>query len=321
MSSHAVEVVRLRELVPHPNADKLALVSVFGYTVCVNKDEWREGDLAAYVPPDSIVPNTAEFAFLDGHLRIRAKKLRGVVSFGLLLQAPAGAGVGQDVAERLGITHYEPTLPITAGDNESGPPGFCDSKYDIENLRRYPGVIQDGTLVHITEKIHGANARFTWRNDRLWVGSRTGWKKESDSCLWWRVKNSCPQIEEFCRANHDCTLYGEVFGQVQNLRYGSPNRIRFAAFDVSWEDGIFMSIYQTHTLLNDYKVPRVPIIHYEVPYSFDLCADAAEGDSRVVGADHVREGCVVKPMIEMYSASVGRVIFKCVGGGYLLLKG
>ena len=320
MSNHAVEIVKLGKFHSHPNADKLAIVQVFGFSVCVNKADWKEGDLAAYVPPDSIVPNTPEFAFLDGHMRIRAKKLRGIASFGLLVPAPSEARVGEDVAERLGITHYEPPLNATQGDNESGPPGFCDPKFDIENLRRYPGVIPDGTPVQITEKIHGACARYTFREDRMWVGSRTGWKKESSDCLWWRAMKGAPQIEAFCRANHGHVLYGEVFGQVQDLRYGSPNGVRFAAFDVSLGNGVFIHAEQAVDMMDVHGVPKVPMLFYRMPYSFDFCAAAAEGESIVPGADHVREGCVVKPLTEMYSASVGRAIFKAVGGGYLLRK-
>jgi len=321
MSNHTVEVVRLGELLPHPNADKLSIVQVFGFTVCVNNSDWTQGDLAAYIPPDSIVPNTAQYAYLGGHLRIRAKKLRGVVSFGMLVSAPAGSEPGQDVAAQLGITHYEPSLLLSAyGGNEAGPPGFVDSKFDIENLRRYPGVIPDGTPVHITEKIHGACARYTWRLDRLWAGSRATWKKEAGSCPWWRAAKGTPQIEAFCRGNRNCTLYGEVFGQVQDLQYGSPNGVRFAAFDVSLDNGLFVGASQATSMLKDHAVPRVPLLFSDVPYSFDTCIAAAEGCSFVPEADHVREGCVVKPMIEMHSPVVGRVIFKVVGGGYLLRK-
>lgn len=322
MSDHPVTVVELPAFETHPNADKLAIVTVCGYPVCVNKADWQPGQLAAYIPPDSVVPNTPEYSFLDGHLRIRAKKLRGVVSFGLLVPAPDGTKVGQDVADQLGITHYEPPLPLTSGgEDEHAPPGFVGSKYDIENLRAYPGLIPDGTPVVITEKIHGANARFTFREGRMWAGSRTAWKRESDCNLWWRALGRCPQIEKFCKANEGYTLYGEVFGQVQNLRYGTPNGVRFAAFDIAQKDGAFVNARKALMMLDEHAVPRVPLLYYDVFYSFDLCLGAAEGDSAVPGADHVREGCVVRPMLEMYSARVGRVIFKLHGAGFMLLKG
>lgn len=320
MSGHAVEVVQLGEFYDHPNADKLAIVQVFGFTVCVNKEDWKSGDLAVYIPPDSIVPSTPEYAFLNGHNRIRAKRLRGVVSFGLLMPAPAGAELGQDVANQLGITHYEPPLLVTMGDSEPAPIGISGVKFDIENLRRWPGVIPDGTRVQVTEKIHGSFARYTFREGRMWAGSKTTWRRGQDTCAWWIAAKSHPQIESFCRYYPGFVLYGEIFGKIQSLRYGSPNNVRFAAFDVSLGSGQFVDATQASQMLEKHRVPCVPMICCDMPYSFNACVALAEGPSTVPGADHVREGCVVKTITEKYSDIVGRVIFKVVGGGYLLCK-
>lgn len=85
MSTFKVEVVPVK-LEPHPNADTLSLVRVFdNYTVAVRTEDWIGRTVGAYIPPDSVVPAEREqFAFLIGHPRIKAKKLRGIVSQGLL---------------------------------------------------------------------------------------------------------------------------------------------------------------------------------------------------------------------------------------------
>src|SRR5438128_12699518 len=108
-STHRVEVVPVK-LRRHENADSLSIVDIFGYTVCVRTADWKDGDFGAYIPPDSVVPDTPEFAFLAGKTRIKAKRLRGVVSFGLLMPAPPGGKIGDDVAELMGVTHYEPLI-------------------------------------------------------------------------------------------------------------------------------------------------------------------------------------------------------------------
>ena len=55
--AHKVEVVPV-VLEPHGNADSLSVVKVFdGYTCCVRTQDWIGIDKAAYIPPDSIVPN------------------------------------------------------------------------------------------------------------------------------------------------------------------------------------------------------------------------------------------------------------------------
>src|SRR5690349_21772622 len=110
MSTFKVEVVPVK-LEKHPNADALSLVTVFdAYVLCVRTADWEGVTQAAYLPPDSVVPNTEEYAFLEGKTRIKAKKLRGIVSQGMLVPAPEGSSIGDDVAEALKITHYEPEV-------------------------------------------------------------------------------------------------------------------------------------------------------------------------------------------------------------------
>lgn len=135
---HQVNVIRITEVLTHPNADKLEIVPIEGYQAVVGKGQFKPNDLAYYVPPDSIVPDRPEFAFLwrnetfEGGTpikkrRITAKKLRGEYSEGLLMPLPDGdqinksyatildrekngyveARVGDDISDLLGITHYD----------------------------------------------------------------------------------------------------------------------------------------------------------------------------------------------------------------------
>lgn len=116
-STHRVEVVPV-VLEPHPNADTLSVVHVWNYTVVVRTEDWLGKDRGAYIPPDSVVPRNEMFAFLGEKTRIGAKRLRGILSYGLLVPAPDGAQIGEDVAERIGVTHYgvthyEPPLQLS----------------------------------------------------------------------------------------------------------------------------------------------------------------------------------------------------------------
>lgn len=195
-STHRVEVVEVN-LEPIPGADKVALARVYGYSVVTQKDQWADGKLAAYLPPDSLCDvSRPEFAFLadqaraDGTYRIKAKRIRKVLSFGLLVPAPAGAQVGDDVAEQLGVKHYDPVVHspgrpkgglVTGGEVASPPPVYT-VKYDLEAGRRYAQkVFEPGEPVVVTEKIHGQNARFTFVDGVMYCGSRTEWKKEYPS--------------------------------------------------------------------------------------------------------------------------------------------
>jgi RNA ligase (TIGR02306 family) len=183
-STHKVEVVEVK-LEPHDNADTLSIVRVDNYVVCVRSSDWSDGDLGAYIPPDSLVPlDHPSFAFLqvdEGKTqhRVKAKRLRGVMSMGLLVPAPEGSQIGEDVAEILGVEHYEPKVSqqVTMGLAEKDPTGREIPKYDVDTAYKYAKrLLTEGEPLWISEKIHGANSRFIWTQGRMWCGSQKQWK-------------------------------------------------------------------------------------------------------------------------------------------------
>lgn len=145
MSNHEAKVVRIEEIVKHPNADALGLVYVGGFQVVVRLDQFKVGDLAVYVQPDSLVPVTEPFRFIWGekqepdgtvkekYRRITVRRFRKEWSEGLLLpvsdfpelvkyaRGTEAEGVfpqpGDDVADILGIEHWNPPDP----EEERGP--------------------------------------------------------------------------------------------------------------------------------------------------------------------------------------------------------
>jgi ATP-dependent RNA circularization protein (DNA/RNA ligase family) len=148
----------------------------------------------------------------------------------------------------------------------------------------------------------------------MWCGSRTEWKRDDGQSVWWKALT--PEMEEFCLHNPGFVLYGEVYGRVQSLRYGLENGVAFVAFDVLQDKGTFVDALPAREVLGQYGIPQVPLIAYE-PFDFDTILSHAEGPSLMPGANHVREGCVVKPERERWHQSVGRVTLKVVGAGYL----
>jgi RNA ligase (TIGR02306 family) len=328
-STHKAEVVRIH-IEKHPNADKLGVVKVFGgYTVCVGLDHWAEGQLAVYLVPDTLVdtrrPEFSSFAEDckpgDPWYRVQAKKLRGVPSFGMLIPAPEGANEGDDLFVELGLQHYEPPTPaITGGDEEKGPEWFIP-KYDVDALKRYSDKFVAGETVVLTEKIHGANGRWTWHEGRMYAGSKEAWKQENPSSIWWKVLQSTPQIVDYCKAKPDHVLYGEVYGAVQDLKYGcKQGEVKAAIFDV-WDkaNNRWLNMCDANDCadLAHFNVPAVPLVAV-IPFDLDKVVEYAEGKSLVEGAeDQIREGIVVQPVKPRTDLEIGRVILKVVGLGYL----
>lgn len=163
--------------------------------------------------------------------------------------------------------------------------------------------------------VHNSNARYVFSDGELFCGSRANWKKFDPRSIWWRAVETHQEIRAFCEANPDTVLYGEVYGPVQSLRYGSPKTVRFAAFDVL-RNGEWLSLEERRELLNTAGVPHVPVLGQ---YKFDrqLLQSLASGPSLVDGADHIREGIVVEPVAPRNDPKIGRVKLKIVAEDYL----
>lgn len=96
-------------LTPIEGADKIEAATILGWQVVVKKDEYKVGDLCAYIQIDTIVPPTKEFEFLaERKYRVRTIKLRKQISQGLIVPLPAGNWKeGDDLTEVLGVKKYE----------------------------------------------------------------------------------------------------------------------------------------------------------------------------------------------------------------------
>ena len=327
-STHRCEVVRLGPIGHHPNADNLGVLHVWGFQVIVRLEDWHEGDLAVFVEPDSVVPDTEEYAWLEGHRRITVRRFRGLYSMGLLVHPPEGFEPGDDVAEQLGIVHYEPELKqmknaYTAGDAETPPIGFRP-RYDVEHYLRYSSLFIPNEVVVATEKIHGANGRWTFQDGRFHVGSHNEWKAFNDAkpSIWWRVLFDNGPVKVFLTDFPGITLYGEVYGCVQDLRYGHKDgEISVRFFDV-WDgrQARFMNHQEARDFTAGYFGPElwVPEV-YRGPADPAILAEHAEGPSTLPGADNIREGIIIKPPIEryVYDLGGGRLQLKLVSSAYL----
>jgi RNA ligase (TIGR02306 family) len=317
-STHRVEVVPF-EMVKHPNADTLSIARVYGYTYVARTEDWLGVSRAAYVPPDNVVDVTRpEFSWLaplsgDGRThRVKAKKLRGVVSYGLMVPVPGDTPLGEDWTDRLGVVPYEVASP--GGEATSGPPIYYE-KYDLESLKRYPDLIPLGHAVLVQEKLDGRNARYCCVDGEMHAGSRTEWKrKEAEggrTPIEWAVLRRQPEIEAFCRAFPRRVLYGEIYGSCGTIKYGFDDR--FAAFDVL-DDG---SWWEPDRLSNS-PVATPPLLA-SMPYNFRDVDALAEGKSDVSGVKWgtIREGVVVRPVPSFSDREVGRVVLKSVSPTYL----
>src|SRR3989304_4313044 len=121
-------------------------------------------------------------------------------------------------------------------------------------------------------------------------------------------------IEEWCRTHEGFTLYGEVYGWVQDLRYGhGPGKYGFRVFDIL-PRGRWLE-YEGVTGLGLDSSQIVPTL-YVGGYNSNL-TELADGNSLILGANHIREGIVIKPVVNRQDDTIGRVILKVISNKYL----
>lgn len=182
---------------PHPDADRIELAVVGGFRSIVVKGAYKTGDLAAYIPSGSIIPDDIlDELGLTGKLsgskknRLKEQRFRGVLSEGLVypltgnrLKQSNWLKEGDDVTNSLGIVKWEPFVPAHLQGQVENPtkrnPSYIPDthksvggsasvvtiNYDIENFKKWPNVLQPGEEVSFTEKVHGTWCCIGWQKD------------------------------------------------------------------------------------------------------------------------------------------------------------
>jgi RNA ligase (TIGR02306 family) len=200
-SSLVVKVHKVENIQPHPNADRLEILTVDGWETVVKKGWLAVGDLVVYVPPDSLLPEqlgkdigVSEYLGKDG--RVRQIRLRGHPSFGLVFkQRPTDKqfGPGKDVADYYGITKYTP--PFRGGKRSDGQrqqwgqqiaeTPYMPRYFDVENIKNHVGMFTPDDDIVAFEKIHGRNVRIALSKAEGWImGSRNVRRKPPVIKTW-----------------------------------------------------------------------------------------------------------------------------------------
>lgn len=335
MSSLIIPVAAIEKITPHNNADSLELAQILGWQMVVRKGEYEVGNAVVYFPVDTVLPQElSDFYNVTKYLskgRIRCAKLRGEPSFGLAVKPDNDAWeVGEDVAEHymaLGVKKYQPPVRVTAGDAEQEHPLFM--KYtEIENMRNFPDIFQEGEMVALTEKLHGTNSRVGIIEGELMAGSHGLRRKRPlddkfETNLYWYPLSLLPVrslLENLTENHKQIVLFGEIYGnKIQSLDYGHKDTISYRAFDILI-DGHYLNWPDFVLLCAQYNIDTVPVVA-SIPFNLDDIKKHSEGNTLLMEDNaHIREGVVVKPLQERRDPKTGRVILKYVSDQYLFGK-
>lgn len=346
MSTFKCEVVRIEEIIPHPNADRLDLARIRGWRAVTQKGLHQAGDLVVYIPEDAILPEPIlEAMNLGGKLagknknRVKAIRLRGELSQGVVMPVATAERIirdsgrfsfhateGDDLTQFLGVTKYEEPIPIHMAGEVVSRPAWMIKYTDIENVKNFPHALRCGEEVIFTEKLHGAcmSVGAARGEDQVYVSSRNLCLAENDANSYWKAAKAygIPALLKRVLADLDAQhviLFGELLG-VQDLKYGFNNgHLGFRWFDLL-VDGEYVSYSVANEILSD--VPQVPVL-YRGPFSESVMMEHTDGNTTLDGVQHIREGIVMRPVIERYDfeSNLGRVLLKSISADYLTRKG
>lgn len=197
--AHCGYITTLKDVRPHPNADKLVLATCFGNTVCVAKDKYFEGQIGVYFETDlqlsmefcekngllAIYENGVNVSggYMDPNKRnVRTIKLRGEPSDGLFLPLDCLAYTGVKIEDlTVGTTidtlngHEICRKYIPRSNHPRTSAGGAGKRVkrrakrsiapqffehkDTEQLRYFLMNFKNGDHIEITRKLHGTSGR------------------------------------------------------------------------------------------------------------------------------------------------------------------
>ena len=322
------EIVRIKEVIPHPNADLLDIAKVGGWNVVIKKGDFSVGDLAVYFSIDSWIPHElapflskgSEPSVYNGVKgeRLRTIKLRGAVSQGLLLKTnqlvfaietksigPDSSAVlriekldheGADLTEILGIQKWEAPIPAHLTGQVRGQfPTQYMPKTDQPRIQSfYDEIIQFGEdkTYEVSLKIDGTSFTIFKVEDELRCCSRNLELKINEE----NRNNTLIKIAKDIghKIPNNMAFQMEVYGEgIQ----GNKEKIKgqtYAIFDVyDIENQHYLTPMDRRNLCQELGLNHVPILETSspMPKSIEEALTMATGPS--INAK-LREGIVFK---------------------------
>lgn len=380
MSKFSVLVRKIRAIEPHNNADTLEMAVIDDYRSAVKKGEHSAGDLVVYIPEAAVVtPFILKLLNLWDHelnkglcsgplgLRVKPVLLRGRMSQGIVypivrqddrwlmpIEVDGTASLkpvkeGQDVAELLGIVKYKPEIPAELIGDVFDPGIENLPNFDIEDIKRYPDVFQEGEEVVYTEKLHGtfigcsllpepvtdegdflifskglAESAMAFR-----VVDKDAGNAYVRAALEFKMRDRLVRLRERFTSegrpvDGPVFIFAEIVGSAsrQDLKYGAVLGLRaFAIGHGGRSDWVSLNRDDFEATAKFLGLDFTPLI-YRGPFSKTSLEVHTKGRETYSGKSlHIREGVVVTPLVERRHPDIGRVCLKSVSPDYIFRKG
>lgn len=320
MKLASIELVK--EIKPHGNADSLEIAVVLGYECIVPIGQYVKDQLVILIQPDTVLPDKpwAE-VFRKRSNRVKAMKLRGVWSFGIVmdpLNLLEDSGdiktlfnpdiIGKDISAIIGVTKYEPPAPQDLSAMGYLPTGL--PKTDEERYQNLQAELPYGEPVDVTLKIDGQSATYyCFKNaEGGWdtgICSRSLKIKPDCENNYTRIEakyNILEKLKNYCMY-HDVSLAlrGEIYGQGIQAFDANPHGkgpLDFAVFSVynmdkrKYEGPNDPHYYEKVAAATVGGIPVVPMVERQTVLTPELIEKYSRGIDKIDGKRF--EGVVIK---------------------------
>jgi RNA ligase (TIGR02306 family) len=286
------EIELIKEVTTHSNADRLDIVKVKGFPAIVSRGAFKVGDKVLFIYPDTVLPESpwAEFYKKFNKKRVKAQKLRGIWSFGIVVSLEDvglddSFNVGDDVSS-LGITKYIAPVSQVYGGVGGLPvnlPKTDEIMFQNIDISKY-----FGKKVDVTLKIDGSSwTAYCIRDENEPDGFRFGITGRSvdfdvDKENIYTVHNKVYDVENvlksFCIENDvSLAIRGEVYGQGLQNSSNNPHsklKIDLALYSVFNFDEMKYerteSKYYIFEVAKSLNMKTVPMIEKGVEFNQEL---------------------------------------------------
>ena len=326
-------IQKIKDLQPIAGADRIERATVLGWHVVVKKGDFQVGDYCVYCEIDSLLPEKPEFEFLRPRkFRIKTVRLRKQISQGIAFPTSilddyedVEIKEGADVTDLIGVKKYEPPIPITMGGNVKGAfPGFIP-KTDEIRIQSMPDVLtrseNRGKRCYVTEKIDGTSATYYLKDGEFGVCSRNLELRESEKNIHWIAARQYDLAARLRGLNQNIAIQVEIIGpKIQKDKYAlaKPQLMVFNVFDINRYE--FLSYEDFVSFTETLKLETVPILRDDYVLGqddVDSLVRMSEGKS-VVNPKILREGIVIRSVVETRDPEIGRLSFKVINPLFLL---
>lgn len=341
MERKMATIRKIDDIQPIEGADLIHAVKIGGWTVVAQKSMgYKVDDLVVYCEIDSFIPTEVapfltqegkepkEYKGIKGE-RLRTKKLKGVISQGLLLPLEVltnfpsdqwldtSSFEGADVSSLLGIVKWEPPAEFQSPDAKGLFPSFIP-KTDQERIQNLSSEFQkwkdQNAAWEVTEKLDGSSMTVFYFNGEVGVCSRNLELKEDENNTFWKAAKNNGATSVLKNKGRNLALQGELIGPgIQGNKYNLTDHVYFIydIFDIDSQR--YFLPEERQSFCKEAFLTHVPVLDSCLVLNDGNIEDilkSAEAKS-VVGSFPEREGLVFKRLTSDES-------FKAISNKWLL---